>query len=357
MTLVDLINQSPYDFYFLVVDKFLDINLPEVSNFHSITSSPHLHNSGQLLAQPSTVDFITQNSKKTGHKPVIVPFKPSAKIEHLCQSQHWLLAANPAKINRLLEDKIKFYQFTKNDFPLVPSAVDSLTPENFTKYQHRFGSSLVIQSHFGWAGKSTYSASKYADISSRLPENTLVKFSQFLPGYSLINNCCLTRFGLLQSPPGLQYTGIPPFTTNPFTTVGRQWPSFSPQNVQDQVITITKKFSQKLTKLNYRGFFGLDFLVHQSRVYLLECNPRLTASFSFYTDIEKHAKIEPLFLYHLAEFINLNYSQPQDRFNNQQIVGSELTPKNPQGKTVNKIHWNYPLSKQTDPIALPHVEF
>ncbi|HPH19617.1 MAG TPA: ATP-grasp domain-containing protein, partial [Haliscomenobacter sp.] len=89
-------------------------------------------------------------------------------------------------------------------------------------------------------------------------------------------------------------------------------------------------FSKKiLTPLNYRGFFGLDFLVSENQVYLLECNPRLTASFAFYTQIELKNDLTPLFYFDLAEFINLDYQidllQEQSRFYNQNIIGSEIT--------------------------------
>jgi predicted ATP-grasp superfamily ATP-dependent carboligase len=357
MILAKLLNQSPYDFYFLVVDKFLSIDIPELSNFHSITSLPHLHNSGQLLAQTTTIDFITQNSKKTRHTPIIVPFKPSAKIEHLCQQHHWLLAANPAKLSRSLEDKLKFPQLCQNNqLPIIPFAVDTLTPTNFSKYQQLFTSQLVIQTHFGWAGKSTFSSDSYSKITKVIPPNTVVKFSPYIQGYSLLNNCCLTRYGLIQSPPALQYTGLKPFTPNPFATVGRQWPSFAPKHIQNQVSSITQSISLILSKLNYHGFFGLDFLVDQDRVLLLECNPRLTASFSFYTQLELQAKLEPLFYYHLAEFLNLDYPKPFDRFDNLNIAGSELTPKDINSKTIKQLRWSYPLVKTPNKIDLAHVQ-
>jgi len=166
----------------------------------------------------------------------------------------------------------------------------------------------------------------------------------------------LTRYSLIQSPPALQYTGIQPFTANPFATVGRQWPSFTPKHIQDQVFSITQSVSLILSKLNYRGFFGLDFLVDQDRVLLLECNPRLTASFAFYTQLELQAKLEPLFFYHLAEFLNLDYPKPADRFNVQAISGSELTPKDIHGKTIKQLHWPYPLVKNPAEIDLTHVQ-
>jgi len=173
----------------------------------------------------------------------------------------------------------------------------------------------------------------------------------------LLNNCCLTSIGLLQSPPALQYTGLSQFTQNPFTTVGRQWPSLAPIEITETIKNITQNFSDIIKNLNYRGFFGLDFLIHDDEVFLLECNPRLTASFAFYTEIELKQNITPLFLFHLAQFIDLNFEfdleSEQKRFYNPQIIGSEITAKNQDSQTIKKYHDFTAFSDQIDPIIIP----
>jgi len=185
---------------------------------------------------------------------------------------------------------------------------------------------------------------------------TKVKFLPYINGYSLLNNCCLTHQGLIQSPPALQYTGIKPFTQNPFTTVGRQWPSLAPKNIIDKINQISQNFSSVLTKMGYKGFFGLDFMVEKNDIYLLECNPRLTASFAFYNEIEINQNITPLFLIHLAQFldidITLDINKEQQRFYNQNIVGSEITAKNKQGKTIKKYHNFSIFTQKINPISI-----
>ena len=356
--LESLLSNSGYNFFFLVVDKFLDINLPQLKNFYSIfQENLQVKNSGYLLSQSEIQDKISSLPK-----PIIIPFKPSAKIEHLCQKNNWPIAANPASLNRFLEDKVKFFETCqKFNLPTVPSNISTFTQENFSSAQDKFGESLVIQTHFGWAGNSTHVFKNYQEAENIIPQSTLAKFSSHLKGYSLLNNCCLTRHGLLQSPPALQFTGLSDLTKNPFATVGRQWPSLASAEIQEKVQQITANFSENILKpLNYRGFFGLDFIVSENQVYLLECNPRLTASFAFYTQIELNNHLTPLFYYHLAEFINLNYSidlaQEQQRFYNQNIIGSELTQRNEDGAITKKFHDYKPFSSQIDPpIINPEI--
>ncbi|MFA6007048.1 MAG: ATP-grasp domain-containing protein [Candidatus Shapirobacteria bacterium] len=353
--LEDLLKNSELDFYFLVVDKFLDISLPQLPNFHSLFQNYlKIKNSGFLLSQKNIQDQI-----KLSNKTVIIPFKPSAKIDLLCQKNQWLLAANPAKTNRLLEDKIKFFELcTQNNLPVVPAFIAPFTQNSFQEAQQKFGKDIVIQTHFGWAGNSTHQFDNYDTAKNLIPVNTLAKFSPLLTNsYSLLNNCCLTKFGLLQSPPALQYTGLSELTTNSFATVGRQWPSLAPIEIQEKIKKITTDFSEKiLNPLNYRGFFGLDFMVQNDQVYLLECNPRLTASFAFYTQIELKNNLTPLFYFHLAEFSNLNYQvnlfQEQARFYNQNLIGSEITLRNQLGTTIKKINKFEIFSKTNNPVII-----
>lgn len=380
MDIYKTINQSNYVFYFLVVDNSLDIILPQLTNFHLIYAhkNPHfstlkklnlpyfcvaeslekvdIPNSGKLLSHSSVINYINQTS--LGKKIVIIPFKPSAKIDFICHQNNWICAANNHQINRELEDKILFSNLCqKNNLPQIPSSIDRFTKDIFIKYQKKYSTNLVIQSHFGWAGKSTFLGTNWDDIKNKIPTNTLVKYSPFIDGYSLLNNCCLTSKGLIQSPPALQYTGLKPFTNHPFTTVGRQWPSLSPQIVQDKIYQISQNFSKILSQMKYQGFFGLDFMVDHDHVYLLECNPRLTASFAFYHQIEINNNITPMFLLHLIQFLELNFEfdikQEQQRFNNQQIIGSEITAKDNSGKTIKKYHDFLAFTHQIKPIIFP----
>ncbi len=352
--LEDLLRRSSYDFYFLIVDKFLSISLPQLKNFHPLyKKNLKTKNSGYLLSLPEIKSQISQSQH-----PVIVPFKPSAKIELLCQKNQWINASNPAKSNRLLEDKVKFFNLAKkNNLPVIPGFIDEFNQNSFKQAQDLFTDKIVIQSHFGWAGNSTNLFSDYTTASKQIPQGTLVKFSPFIKGYSLLNNCCLTRYGLLQSPPALQYTGLKELTSNPFATVGRQWPSLASPNIQQKIWQITTDFSQKiLAPLGYKGFFGLDFIVSDDEVYLLECNPRLTASFAFYTQMELQQQLNPLFYFHLAEFVNLDYeinlSKEQERFYNKNLVGSEITLRNSTGTTIKKINDFQAFSSEIEPLNI-----
>lgn len=334
--LSSLINNSTYHIFFLCADKFLSIKLPELKNFHYLDPDKNIKNSGQLLSLKAK-----EIKEKYPSNIAIMPFKPSAKIDFLSKKYNFTLIANNSKINRFLENKIEFYKFCKkNRLPIIKSHLDTFTKTNFEKYSK--GKNIVIQTHFGWAGNSTFLANNFDQIKDKISENTVVKYSPLLEGYSLTNNCCLTRFGLIQSPPALQYTGLKDYTQNPFATVGRQWPSYSPKFINKKIQKITNKFAKIIKKINYKGYFGLDFFVSNKKVYLLECNPRLTASFDFYHQLEQKQNINSLIYFHILEFLNLNYKinikKERKRFYNSKIIGSEIIKRDKSNKTIKKIN-------------------
>jgi predicted ATP-grasp superfamily ATP-dependent carboligase len=386
MNLSQALQNNSYSFFFLIVENYLDINLhPYLNNFypiyayknnsHKLLASQKIpyfcleeqgisleqKNSGRLLSHPKTIEYINQICQQSKTQAAIVPFKPSARIEKLCQQHSWKLIANPAKINRFFEDKIQFQKICdEHQLPTIPSQIITLNPQNFDKTQSELGKNLVLQTHFGWAGNSTFMVSSYQEAISHAPQNSPVKLSTYLIGYSLLNNCCLTPKGLIQSPPALQYTGITPFTSNPFATVGRQWPSLAPNHITSQINSLTQQFSRILQQHKYLGFFGLDFFVSQDQVFILECNPRLTASFALYTYMEISQNINPLFYFHLLAFTNPQFefdiSKELSRFENHQLVGSEIIFKNSKTKTYQKISQNIPFSDSLNPIKIkPHI--
>ena len=158
----------------------------------------------------------------------------------------------------------------------------------------------------------------------------------FLHGYTITTNNCIFNHTLITSPPAKQLNN-PQHSQNIFSTTGRSWPSNLSDKQLDQIQSINKKFLSVLTDLNFRGFFGLDYFIDQSgQLYLIECNPRLTASFDFYTHLEIKAGWQPLLFFHIAEFLNIkvpnNIDLNLDRFFDTSIHASQITKRTDQGK-------------------------
>lgn len=337
-----LLNQLPYSYYYPQADQFLELNLP-LANFHSLPLPPGLPpNSGQILSH------FTPPPSPTA----ILPFKPSAKIEHICRRNQWLLLASSAQTNRLLEDKHQFTTLAqKHQLPLIPHLLGPLSPDLITRATTSFGPDLVIQTHFGWAGLSTYAY--HPKSPPNIPPATPVKIMPLLTGTTLTNNCARTRWGTIIGPPALQINGLPALSRNPFATTGRQWPSSLPPSLVSNLFKLAHRVDQFLADFQFRGFYGVDYFIAQDQIYILEINPRLTASVNFYTQLELKNNIVPTIYWHMAEFLGLPLPQTKFDFGSyyyHPLSGAEITPKSDSGKTIKKIWLDHPLSRQFPPV-------
>jgi hypothetical protein len=285
-------------------------------------------NTGHILAHKETIKYIKYHSG--GQKPIIVFFKPSAKISFVCKKHHWLMAGNNHKLAEFLENKLSFYLWaTKNKLPLIPGEIRSLDIKYLSKKKFPF----IIQFKRGWAGKSSFIINSKNDLNKlKKFAGQLVKISPFLKGETYINNGCILRNGqVLVGPPGKQISKINELSNNPLSTTGRQWPATIKNKDAKIINKITDKLGALIYKKGYRGFFGTDFLIDNNRnIYLLECNPRLTASFVFYTQLEEQSSNNSLLWHHLNSFALFSDNKTYQST----ISGSEIIQRNNQKKTL-----------------------
>lgn len=342
MTASKIINQSGFSIFFPVIDPFLNLDLPQLKNLYILKNQKDKHkNSSSLLNDSLTISHINKICQQTNTKAAIMPFKPSSKIEFICRQNNWSLISNPRKLNIALEDKISFAKLCqKHKLKTLPFYIDKLSPDNIRKYQRKLKSSqLIIQTKTGWAGNSTFLVKEANSLP--LPTETLVKITPFRQGQTIILNGCIYKNKLILSPPALQLNN-PKHSSNMFATTGRSWPAKLDRKTLKQIKKIAKKTKKMLKKLNYQGFLGLDFLVDNTKtVYLLEINPRLTASFNFYTHLEQKNNYIPLLYFHISQFLHLNlnanFKKELARFSSKQISGTQISIRNPQGKIYKQI--------------------
>lgn len=287
-------------------------------------------NTGHLLARKETVKYI--NEQAGSQKPVIVFFKPSAKISFICKKYHWLAVGNNPKLAESLENKLSFYTWaTKNKLPLIPAKISPLDTNLLSKEPLPF----IIQFKRGWAGKSSFIIESEKDL-KKLERfgGQKVKVSPFLEGETFINNGCVLKNGrILVSPAGKQISGIKDLSNNPLSTTGRQWPAKIRSEDEKEIKKITNRLGSLIYKEGYKGFFGADFLITKDKkIFLLECNPRLTASFVFYTQLEEQSGVEPLLWHHLDTFASFTRQKNIDYQPN--ISGSEIIQRNNQEKPL-----------------------
>lgn len=287
-------------------------------------------NTGHILSHPRVIELIkTESGKET---PAIAFFKPSLKIDLLLKKMNWKAVGNPSSLNKFWEDKISFYtQAKKLSLPIPDGEIVKISSKNFSGLAKKWALPFLLQFASGWAGKSSFLIKKNQDLKAILGQDYReVKITTHLTGETIINNACLLPDGqILVGSPGWQITGRSPFTNNPLSTCGREWRGAINNQVREKIYQITQGLGKEMFKNGYRGFFGLDFLVNErGKVFLLECNPRLTASFVFYNYLELEKGLLPLLFYHLKSFLSPDQRIPLTRRDYLKFYGGELIQRN-----------------------------
>ena len=279
-----------------------------------------IKNSGKILANKEVIKYIKE---KSGNKKAnIITFKPSPMIQKICDENSFKYVGNDWKLNRKLEDKIEFVGITKKlKIPNAESKIIKVAENNFSEYilKLKKREEFIAQLPRGFSGNSTFSIKNKKDLNDIINKyyGRKIKLSKYLKGETWTINACVGKTGLLISKPIFQITGLTAYNKNKFGTCGNDYAygkslhlegDISQCRLQDEdnkkIFIYTKKIGDYLKNLKYKGVFGLDFIVSNDEVNLIEINPRLVASIPVFTKLQIQNKERPFLLLHILEFIN-----------------------------------------------------
>lgn len=288
-----------------------------------------LKTTGHLLQNNQVINFIKSESRD--QTPNIMVFKNSPKIEHFCHVNNFRLIANSVQLSSSIENKLNLSKFVPVEF-LVENIIEHADScKNLPIESDRF----VIQTKHGWAGSSTYICTK-----EQLPSviktlgSQLVKISKYINSPTLTVNACVTKTGIISSPLAWQLN--PPnlsWASKLSSTCGRQWDDNFDEQYNSQKNRLVSDIGKILNDLGYKGFFGLDLVVDDGKLKVIEINPRLTASESFYSRLEINIHRPPMIAYHLDSFLN-ELELPTYGVKPSQIVGTQLVLRSLKEKSI-----------------------
>lgn len=290
-------------------------------------------NSGLLLEQQEVADYIATNSSG---EPKILYFKPSPKIDRICLAQGYKKLGNGHDTGEKFENKVSFFNFClKNNLPTPPGVTGALAVLEYKKLTNSLGKSLVIQFERGWAGNTTYFVGRkdqFNQLKSKFGKRD-VRVGKLIGGKTYLNNCCIYADQVLVSRPATQINNLAGVKTKSGATYGRKWPSGLSVKVEEKIKNLSVKVGKLMSKEGYKGWFGLDFIVDSNNnVYLAECNARLTASISFYTQNEILQGItRPLIYWHATAFLG---AEQKAEWEDARFSGSQMVVRNESEKTV-----------------------
>jgi biotin carboxylase len=137
----------------------------------------------------------------------------------------------------------------------------------------------------------------------------------------------LTRHGTIVGPLMTDLTGHPELTPHKGGWCGNDiFPeALSPEH-RERARVLTQKLGDRLAVEGYRGFLEIDYLadVDSGELYLGEINPRISGVTSM-TNVTAGAYADaPLFLFHLLEYLDVDYEIDVDDINRRWAASSAV---------------------------------
>lgn len=272
-----------------------------------------------LLSHPAVAEFIKQRGP--GGRAVFLMF--DERTEELCAELGLEVCFPKAKLRTQIDDKVETTRIADRagvkSVPNVLARVDSY--KTLREVSAKLGDDLVIQTAYGDSGHTTFFVSNEADFekhADEIAEAPEVKIMKRIRCRGAALEACVTKKGTIVGPLMTELVGFKELTPYRGGWCGNEvlagaFNGKTRKKARDAAMA----FGDELGAMGYRGYFELDFLMDldADKVYLGECNPRITGASSM-TNLSSFAHADaPLFLFHLLQWMGVDYDLDVDELN------------------------------------------
>ena len=296
-----------------------------------------------LLRNPEVQRFIAQRGDVA--KVCMVFF--DEETERICAELGYGLILPPHSLRRHLDSKITTTRLgNEAGAPSVPNVLgtaDSYPELVGLATEHDLGLDLVVQTPYGDSGKTTFFIRSEQDWRRHATEmvGQDLKVMKRIHHKAAAVEAVLTRHGTIVGPFMTDLTGYPELTPYRGGWCGNDlYPEALTDHHRTRAIEHVRRLGDRLAKEGYRGFFEIDVLVDldTDAAYLGELNPRISGASSI-TNVTAGAYADiPLFLFHLLEYLDVDYDIDADEVNERWRelaavdVWSQLVMKEPEDR-------------------------
>jgi hypothetical protein len=273
-----------------------------------------------LLGHKEVVDYVADRGP--GGKVAFLMF--DEETEQLAEELGLDVAFPPASLRHRMDSKIETTRLgDEAGVPSVPNTMGKGTtyPDLLELAAAAgLGDDLVVQTPYGDSGQTTFFIADRDDwdgSESKIAGQDIKVMKRIEPRELAIEGV-ITRHGTLVGPLMTELTGFPELTPYDGGWCGND---VSPDTLTEAQRTLarerTKAMGERLRQEGYRGYFELDFLLDATTgdIWLGELNPRVTGASSI-TNVTAVAYGDmPLFLFHLLEFMDVDYEIDVDELN------------------------------------------
>jgi biotin carboxylase len=301
--------------------------VPKERPYREFTSMEDICN--YLLGHKEVLDWV--HARGPGGKAVFVMFDEDTEAAAAAAG---LEIAHPsAELRHRLDSKIVTTQLgNEAGVPSAPNVLGRATTyaELSTLAESaRLGDDLVVQTPYGDSGKTTFFLRGERDW-DRYAEDMAdqeLKVMRRINVRAAAVEAVLTRHGTVVGPLMTDLTGHPELTPHKGGWCGNDiFPGALSAEHLERARLLTQKLGDRLMAEGYRGFLEVDYLadVDTGELYLGELNPRISGVTSM-TNVTAGAYADmPLFLFHLLEFLGIEYEVDVDDINRRWAQASSV---------------------------------
>ncbi len=300
-----------------------------------------------LLTNPEIRAFIDSGTPR-GVRPKVAMVFFDGETEDICRELGYDLILPPASLRQHLDSKIVTTRLgNEAGAPSVPNVltrVDDWAGLRAVAEEAGLGDELVVQTPYGDSGKTTFFISSEADWKKHSTDivGEEIKVMRRINNRPVAVEAVLTRCGTIVGPFMSELIGYPKLTPNRGGWCGNEmYPEVLTGESRRTATQLVRRLGDRLATEGYRGFFEVDVLVDTDtgEVYLGELNPRISGASSI-TNVTAGAYADvPLFLFHILEFMNVDFDLDVDEINERwEDLASEDV-------------WSQMILKETDDIV------
>jgi biotin carboxylase len=273
-----------------------------------------------LLEHAEVLDLV--RARGPGGKALFVFFDEETEA---CAAEAGLEVALPAaELRHRLDSKIVTTRLGDDaGVPSVPNVLGRAESYDELTALARgagLGDDLVVQTPYGDSGKTTFFVREGADWDKDADDmaSQELKVMRRINPRAVAVEACITRHGTVVGPLMTDLTGHPELTPYRGGWCGNDiFPeALSPEH-RVRARELTRKLGDRLAREGYRGLLEIDYLLDLDggELYLGELNPRLSGISSM-TNVSASAYADmPLFLFHLLEYMGVDYEIDVDDIN------------------------------------------
>jgi biotin carboxylase len=282
-----------------------------------------------LLEHKEVLDRVQRHGR--GGKAVFVMFDDDTEAAAAAAG---LEIAHPsAELRHRLDSKIVTTQLgNEAGVPSAPNVLGRATTYDELKALAEsagLGDDLVVQTPYGDSGKTTFfirGERDWDEYAGDVADQEL-KVMKRINCRAAAVEAALTRHGTVVGPLMTDLTGYPELTPHKGGWCGNDiFPeALSPEHLE-RARVLTRKLGDRLAVEGYRGFLEVDYLadVDTGELYLGELNPRISGATSM-TNVTAGAYADmPLFLFHLLEYLDVDYEIDVDDINRRWAQASSV---------------------------------